>query len=224
MKKNFIHVLLICCLCVGSATAAEAWQRSINCIEGNGTLKSQQRSLNDYHKVAVQGAYTLHITCGGDYKCTISGDSNLLEHVVTVVEKGKLRIGNDSSLCMQQPLNITLQVPLLDSFYAEGAHDITISSIKGDLFDFEMDGSCVAQVDGAVSKLEIEIRGNSVLDAQQLTAGSVNVDAAGTSSAKIQVNGPLHVSAAGIAEILYSGKPTEITTNLSGLAEVDEVR
>ena len=221
MKTRFSLGLILGCIVMFVVSPVWGWQQSTgDCVQGNGKRTQQQRSLRDYKRMEVQGAYTLHISSGKDFSCTISGDSNLLEHVKTVVEKGKLRIGSDRSLCMQQPIEITLTQPQLDSFYAEGAHDITIANISGKEFDFELFGSCVAKLSGTTDKLEMEISGSSSVDASGLKAVEADVAATGTSSAHVNVSGKLDVEASGVSEVVYSGNPAKVKTELSGLADV----
>lgn len=213
----FFGVLVLC------SSNGFAWQRSSNCIEGNGKTAQQQRTLTGYDQIAVQGAYTLTITSGDSYHFVLRGDSNLLKHVVTRVSDKKLRIGNDESLCMKQPLEIEIKMPRLTGFYAEGAHEITIERIDESSFDLELEGASLATVQGQVETFNSQISGTSMLDARQLIAKSVRIDAAGTTSAKVSVDGPLAVTASGIAEVLYAGTPTSITADLSGLAEVSPI-
>ncbi|MEA3466529.1 MAG: DUF2807 domain-containing protein [Thermodesulfobacteriota bacterium] len=217
MGLLFFGVFVLC------ASTGFAWQRSSNCIEGNGKTATQQRSLSDYEQIAVQGAYTLTITSGNAYHFLLRGDSNLLKHVVTRVDSGKLRIGNDESLCMKQPLEIEIKVPHLTSFYAEGAHEVTIENIDEPSLDLGLVGASSAMTQGTVKTLKLQISGTSMLDALKMSANSVTVDASGTSLAKIQVAGPLSVTASGICEVLYAGPPTSITADLCGLAEVSPI-
>lgn len=208
------------CLVLLCSSVSFAWQHSTDCIEGNGKTATVQRTLHNYTKVAVLGAYTLKITSGIELKCTLRGDSNLLKHVITSVVDSQLQINSDSSLCMKQPLEVELQVPNLLSIHAEGVHEITIKNLHEKSFSMVLDGANIAAVDGKIEEFKLNIKGTSTLDAQRLVAQSVEVNAEGTTSAMIQVTDKLAVTASGIAEVLYVGKPTSISSNLSGLAEI----
>ncbi|MCD6525618.1 MAG: DUF2807 domain-containing protein [Desulfuromonas sp.] len=220
MTNRVIKLLIFCYLLLSFTSIAGAWQRSSNCVEGNGEFAEQQRTLIDYQRVAIQGAYAIFITAGEDYRCTINGDSNLLDHVVTRVDNQQLRIGNDMSLCMKQPLQIHLQLPEFTAFYAEGAHEIVLDQLSGANFKLELEGASLAEMRGGVEHLEIEISGTSTLDARELKAAKIMVEAAGTTVVKVQVSEALQVSASGIAEVLYLGSPATVDSKLSGLAEV----
>lgn len=197
-----------------------AWQQSSGCIEGNGKTAEVQRVLKDYNEISIHGAYTLTVIAGTKNKCTVRGDSNLLPHVITKTTGSLLNIDNDTSLCMKQPLEIELQVPSLVSFSAEGVHEITIKNLHEADFVLVMDGANIVVADGEVTNLKVKISGTSNLDARRLLAQQVDVTAAGTTSAMVQVQKDLTVTASGIAEVLYSGEPKSINSNLSGLAAI----
>lgn len=197
-----------------------AWQQSSGCIEGNGKTAEVQRDLKGFDAVAVHGAYTISIIAGTKNKCTVRGDSNLLQHVITKTTGHLLSIDNDTSLCMKQPLEIELQVPNLARFSAEGVHEIAIRNLHEADFILVMDGANIVVADGEVTNLKVNISGTSTLDARRLLAQQVDVTAAGTTSAMVQVQKDLTVTASGIAEVLYSGEPKSINSNLSGLAAI----
>jgi len=197
-----------------------AWQHSSDCVEGNGKTKEVQRSLESFNEVAVHGAYTISLVAGTKTKCIVRGDSNLLQHVKTEVHNNKLQIENDTSLCMKQPLEVELQVPNLKSFWAEGVNEVTIKNLHEKSFTLILDGANMVVADGAIVQLKVKIAGTSTLDARRLVAKHVDVTAAGTTSAMVQVQQDLNVTASGIAEVLYTGKPDSISSNLSGLAEI----
>ncbi len=197
-----------------------AWQHSSDCIEGNGKTAEVQRVLNGFNEIAVHGAYTVTIMAGTKNKCTVRGDSNLLKHVITKITDHSLRIDNDASLCMKQALEIELQVPNLVRFSADGVHEVAIKNLHETDFALIMDGANIVVADGKIKNLKVSISGTSSLDAQRLIAQQVEVTAAGTTSAMVQVQKNLTVIASGIAQVLYSGEPKSINSNLSGLAAI----
>lgn len=199
---------------------AFGWQRSTDCVEGNGNTAEEQRSITGFDKVAIHGSFTVKIVAGTTFHCVVRGDSNLLKHVVTKVNAHELIVDTNKSLCMKQPLEIELQLPDMVRFFAEGAHDVTIKNLHEKSFSLVLDGANMAVIDGEINQFKLDISGTSTLDAQRLQAQQVNVTAAGTTSAKVKVYGKLTVTASGIAEVLYAGTPTAIKSNLSGLAEI----
>ncbi len=206
---------LLCC-----AIPVCAWQSSSNCLEGNGETGEQHRVLSGYDQITVEGAYTIHIVSNAEFKFRLRGDSNLLSHVMTKVENGKLRIYSSQSMCMKQPLELEIGTQHLKQFNAEGAHEITISGLAEDKFVMVLDGASLAITSGKVRQFILQMSGTSTLDAQQLLAHDVTVEAGGTTASRLNVDGTLSVEASGIAEVVYSGNPTSVKSDLSGLAEV----
>ncbi|MBN2643918.1 MAG: DUF2807 domain-containing protein [Desulfuromonadaceae bacterium] len=218
MFRRFL--LLLSCLFFSTSYAGSAVHYSSNCLEGNGTFAEKARNIKGYESIVVQGAFTVLVSLGDDYRCTIGGDANLLSHIVTRVENRELQIDTDRSLCMMQPLVITLQVPRLDRFYADGSHDIRLSGLTGQRFEFELQGANAARLSGTVEHLIGEVHGTSEMDAFDLKADLVTIHASGTASAKVQALQQLEVSASGVTDVSYQGKPQQIRTHLDDLATV----
>ncbi|MDY0190351.1 MAG: DUF2807 domain-containing protein [Desulfuromonas sp.] len=219
-KKNCLFTLGIIFL---FSSFSFAWQQTSNCIEGNGKTAETERSLQSFSAVALHGSYSVSVIAGTKMKCTLRGDSNLLKHVITKVADKKLTVDNDASLCMKQSLEIELQVPSLEFMSAEGVHEITIKNLHESDFALIVNGANIVEADGEITNLKVDISGTSTLDARRLFAQNVDVTAAGTTSAMVQVQKELKVTASGIAEVLYSGQPKSINSNLSGLAAISEL-
>lgn len=192
----------------------------VKCYEGDGVTDQMSRKLQPFDKVMVSGAYTIKITCGETPQCLLRGDRNLLDRILTQVENGQLIVRNGDSLRMKQPLEIELQLPKLVEFYAEGSHEILIESLDEDIFSLILDGANLANVTGNVNMLSLQLNGSSVVDCKNLRSTSVNATASGTTSAQIHVDHSLTVNATGLSEVIYSGKPTSVDVELSGLAEI----
>jgi len=193
---------------------------SSQCFEGDGDTAQRSRMLNRFDHVVLQGAFTVTLKRGDDIKCALRGDRNLLSRVMTRVENGQLLICNEGSLRTKQPLEIELQVPHLTSFSVDGAHEVTIVDIDEDELTLTLNGANLVKVTGRAENVQIELDGSSILDASNLYVGSASVVASGTTSSQLDVNRSLTVKASGITEVIYSGAPKTVVTDLSGLAEV----
>ena len=190
------------------------------CYEGDGDTAQVSRTLNVFDRIMVDGAYTITVKQGELPQCLLRGDRNLLNRVMTQVENGQLIIRNDGSLRMKQPLEIELQLAKLIEFSATGAHEITISGIEEDTFSLILNGANRAKVSGDVGSLHLHLDGSSILAGENLHASSIDVVATGTTSAQLSVENLLMVRATGISEVIYSGEPSSVIAELSGLAEL----
>lgn len=190
------------------------------CFEGDGDTAQVSRTLNAFDKIKVDGAYTVTIKQGELPYCVLRGDRNLLYRVMTQVENGQLIIRNNGSLRLKQPLEIELQLPQLVEFSAAGAHEITIVGIKEDEFTVILNGANLVKVSGDVGVLQLQLDGSSIFQGGNLRASSIDVVATGTTSAQISVENSLMVKASGLSDVIYSGEPSSVTVELSGLAEL----
>lgn len=190
------------------------------CIEGNGDTAQRSRQVDLFDRVELHGAYTVTLKRGDTVKCTVRGDRNLLNHVLTQVENGRLLVCNTGSLRLKQPLEIDLQVPNLRSFDANGAHEVSIIDLKAQTFTLVLDGANLVKISGQVENLKISLDGSSILDATELVGRTASIDASGTTSTQLNVSQSLNVIASGISEVVYYQAPPSVVVDLSGLAEV----
>nr|WP_320050279.1 DUF2807 domain-containing protein [uncultured Desulfuromonas sp.] len=189
-------------------------------LEGNGLPGQQPRILPAFDHILIQGGFTLKVKVSGHSRCTVSGDENLLDQVVTQVDGGELLIAPKTALQFKQPMEISLEVAELTGVTADGAHRIEIDDVLCPVFVLTLDGACSVRLSGFASLLEAELSGVSTLEAQDLEACEATISAHGTAVAKVQVKKSLGVHATGIAEILYRGEPELTEVNLTGRARV----
>jgi len=191
-----------------------------SCLQGNGLLGHQQRTLAAFDHIVLQGSFTLNVRVTGKNHCTVSGDENLLDEVVTQVEDSELLIAPKTALQLKQPMVINLEVADLAGVTAEGAHRVEIDELLCPAFVLTLDGACSARLAGFASLLEAELSGASTLKAEQLECCDASIVANGTTVAKLQVKKSLGVHASGIAEVLYRGEPELAVVDLTGRARV----
>lgn len=216
LRHRLIRLALL--LTVLMWAPALSWAGTV--LQGNGLWGQQQRLLAPFDHILVQGGFTLNITLSEENQCTVSGDENLLDQVVTQVENGELLIAPKTAVQLKQPMVITLTVVELTGVTAEGAHHITVDQLLSPAFSLSLDGACSARVSGFASLLEAELTGASTLEAEDLESCEVAITANGTTVAKLQVKKSLGVHATGIAEVLYRGEPELAAVDLTGRARV----
>ncbi|MBW2185126.1 MAG: DUF2807 domain-containing protein, partial [Deltaproteobacteria bacterium] len=192
--------------------------------EGDGDTAQVSRTLNVFDRIKVDGAYTVTVKRGELAQCLLRGDRNLLYRVMTQVENGQLVIRNDGSLRMRQPLEVELQLPKLIEFTAIGAHEVTITGIAEDAFSLILNGANLAKVSGHVGVLRLQLDGSSILQGENLRASTIDLVATGTTSVQVSVENSLTVKATGLSDVIYSGEPSSVTVELSGLAELNTAK
>jgi hypothetical protein len=190
------------------------------CLQGNGLPGKQSRTLADFERIVVQGAFTVQVRIGAETSCLVRGDNNLLDEVATLVDDGELLIAPRTALGLKQPLVVEVQTPILTAIHAEGAHVVEVDGVMSSALELVFNGACRGIVRGEVSLLDAEMYGVSTLEAQDLICCDASITANGTTVTQLQVKKSLSVHASGIAEILYRGEPELTEVVLTGRAAV----
>lgn len=116
-------------------------------IKGNGNLVSVDRNVGDYDAISVSGWFDVDLVDGREGELTLSGDENLLEHVVTEVSGDQLKIKvkkgiNLSPSKSSRGIRITVPVESISGLNLSGSGDIVGKTlIKTPDFKTAMSGS-----------------------------------------------------------------------------------
>lgn len=184
-------------------------------IKGDGVVKTENRSISDFSKVVVTGAYEIKWSSGKP-ALNISTDQNLLPLVKTVVNGDTLRIESKQDLAPTKGITIVLSSAALAGVQLTGANSFKGSQITGQDLNLEATGASSLNVDGSVTNLEVNLTGASNLDAKSLQAGIATVALVGTSHADVTVNETLKASVTGVGVLTYSGNPKSVDKNIDG--------
>jgi hypothetical protein len=99
-------------------------------IGGSGTSKTQTREVAAFHRVEVSGALEVNLTDRDPGSVVVTSDDNLLEHIVTTVEDGVLKVKpkDDTRLFIVSPTSIEVSWKSLNEAGASGASLIRSSA------------------------------------------------------------------------------------------------
>lgn len=184
-------------------------------IRGDGVAKTEDRSISDFSKVEVTGAYQIKWSSGKP-ALNISTDQNLLPLIETVVSGDTLRIESKQDLSPTKGITIILSSASLAGVRLTGANSFTGSQITGHDLRLEATGASAISVDGSVTNLEANLTGASHLDAKSLQAQIATVALVGTSEANVTVSDTLKGSVTGVGLLTYSGNPKSVQKNING--------
>jgi hypothetical protein len=133
----------------------------LGCLEGNGDITREERSLSDFSGVISEGEYDVFIMIDSVSKVRIEADENLIPYIRTFVKDNKLVIDNGTRRCLRNrddmPIRIDVHTP--------------------DLYDIELDGSGVIYSDYYiyVDYLNIELNGSGLIDLRDIDAQEMDV-------------------------------------------------
>jgi uncharacterized protein YjbI with pentapeptide repeats len=186
-------------------------------IRGDGVIKTEDRTITDFSKVNVTGAYDVTWT-NGKPALTISTDQNLLPLIETVVDGDTLRIESkqNQSLSPTKGIKIVISSAGLAGVNLTGANNFKGTQITGQNLNLMATGASNITVDGSVTNLDVNLTGANHLDSKSLSAQAATVSMVGASEANITVTDSLKSSITGACILNYGGHPKSISNNVTG--------
>lgn len=191
-------------------------------VRGSGNIITDKRDLSDFQAVEVGGVYQVEITAQKEFGVEIDGDDNLVALVNVVVSDGVLKISSEQKLSPKSPIRIRISAPDINELKVSGAASVMLNDIKNDGLSIDSSGASKIKVTGETAKLNVDVSGATKIDAENLKAGDVNVDASGACSVTVNVSGELEADASGASRVTYSGTPTSVEKKTSGASSVSQ--
>ncbi len=113
------------------------------CVEGNGTIETEYRDLEDFDEITVAGDYDVYITQGNEYEIIIQADENLLSLIVTDVRGDELKIKNLENRCLDATgsVKVFITLPEVKQLKLTGSGLIICDSLDADELEVELIGS-----------------------------------------------------------------------------------
>lgn len=189
-------------------------------IRGNGRVKDERRTIEDFQRIQAGGAFTIKIHVGQPTSLKISAEDNLLGYIKTKVKGNTLTIDTRKNISPRKEILIEITTPELEFINASGANNINVSGIKGSQFDVDLSGAGNISLSGEVEKFKAELSGAGNINAKELKANDVRVSVSGAASADVYAKQSLEASVSGVGSIDYYGNPPETKTNVSGVGSI----
>jgi hypothetical protein len=208
-------------------------------VNGNGNVKSEERSVDSFVELTAGGAFNIYLTQGDTESLRVEADENLLPLIETTVRSGRLVIRSRESIGNAKKLDVYITFRELTRIEASGACEIN-SNGQLTFGSLELNGSGASEIDlslhaseirgeysgatevdleGSADVCKFRLSGASELDAQELVVGQITVDLSGASEAGVNVTQKLKVDASGASSVAYIGDP-EVDQRTSGASSV----
>ena len=189
-------------------------------IRGNGRVKEEKRTIEDFQRIEAGGAFTIKINVGQPTSLKITAEDNLLEYIKTNIKGNTLKIETRKNISPRKKILIEITTPELDFINGSGANNITVIGIKGSEFDASLSGAGNISLSGEVEKFKAELSGAGNINAKELKARDVRVSVSGAANADVYAKQSLEASVSGVGSIDYYGNPPETKTNVSGVGSI----
>ena len=203
----------------------------------------EKRELEEFSRLKLSGAFNVNISQGDQQSLTIEGSSELAEKLEVIQEGDLLELklrGQDRSSSRKNGLRISLTIVDLEELEFEGA-GIIKTTHPLDLSDFQLIGKGVGNIEldlhaenvdaklnfvgnmvlrGRADVLRIQNEGLGNINASKLVAGNVDLNSSGIGNISLHCEDELSLQVNGIGKVSYTGQPTIIREEISGMAKV----
>lgn len=197
-----------------------------NQVSGNGKVVTKTRTIENFNKIAIRGAYQVVVTQGNQDSLKITTDSNIVPLVMTKVKDKQLSIYNRKgiSFSLTKPVMVQLIVKNLEEVTASGANALVISSFSGNGLKIDTSGSINAILAGKVRNLSMQISGSGKINATKLVAKNVNIRLIGSGQVMVHATDKLDTKITGSGSIMYSGNPDNVGQSIIGSGTLKRVK
>ena len=189
-------------------------------VKGSGNVITESREIEDFNEVEVSGAYNINISVGGNTSLSVSAEDNLQKFITTRIVNERLIIENSRNLSPKRKIEINITTPELDLLNSSGICNIYVEGIDEQTFTLDLSGAGVTELYGKVENFNVDLAGASLLEARELFARFVEIDANDASQAEIYVSERLTVDLSGNGNIDYYGDPLEVNSAVSGIGQI----
>ncbi|MDR2887121.1 MAG: DUF2807 domain-containing protein, partial [Bacteroidales bacterium] len=193
MKR--LELIFTACVFVAATIACQA-QRST--VSGNGNVKTEERNLPVFNGIRVASGIDVELTQGENQSVVVQTDENLMEHILTRVEGGLLRIYTEVNIRNAKSRRIKITMKDIRLLEASSAGDIEgMSPIKGDALRINISSAGDVEVEVDVNEIDIEISSSGdadisgsagVMKAVISSAGDLNASELKTREADVRVS------------------------------------
>lgn len=217
MKKIAV---IICLISLSFATACHGIHFGKG-IAGSGVRKTEKRVVSDFKEIQIGGAYELEVVAQQETQgIEIEGDDNILPLIKTEVRNGTLYVESDRPFNVKKAIRVKISAMDIRGLDISGACNAEVKNIKADRFELNVSGASDINIQGETTSLKIDSNGVSKINAEKLTARSVNVSTSGTGTTRVYATEEITADASGASSITYSGDPKVVNKKDSGASSI----
>jgi hypothetical protein len=191
MNKAILAILAIVAalaLLAFGVYSARPFLSSGKTIRGSGNVVEESRPISDINGVNLATIGHLVIEVGETDTLRVEAEDNLMEHLKTVEQGGKLTIGTRGSVRLNatKPVNYYLTVTDLDTIEITSVGDIEAPDLKAEdfLIRIKSDGN-LEMGDLETEALKVEISSSGDVSMGELKADKLDVDITSTGNLDI---------------------------------------
>lgn len=236
--KKFFTIVFIAISAVNFAQKSKK-----NTITDSGNVQIETRTLETYTKINNYSNFDVILTQGTVGEIRIETSDNILEYVITSVEKGELTIKLDAKNDYVLNHKSVIYVPVnqsLTKISQSGAAEVEFDhllevneltcelkgsgelkiNVKANKLLLDVNGTGEVETKGNVTQLEIKTTGSAEVEAEQLMARKGNITLKGTGNIAVYVYDKIAAKISGSGKITVKGNTKNRDVRVSGSGEV----
>jgi len=210
-------------------------------IRGNGSVKTETRTISDFKAIEVNGAIDVYYKQDSLISVKVETDENLQEYVEVYVENNTVVVEpkDGSNLKPSKSIKVYVSGPGVESLEASGASSIVTESkitvgeltvslsgasdaeinAKSPKVNIDLSGASTAIMSGETKDLRVECSGASKAKCYELLSENVIADLSGASDAQVFASIKIDAKVSGASDLKYKGNAS-VTQDVSGAASV----
>ncbi len=236
MKKATVIIISMIALLLSAC--------SFSVVRGSGNVITESRAISTVNAVDLSAYGELNIEQGTMESLVIQGDDNIIPHIISEVNNGKLIIRFDESWSTfytpSETLEFNLTVVDIQSvtfsgagtIHADalnvnaltinlsGAGTITIDDLQAENLIVNLSGAGNMHIEGTSVNESISLSGVGDFNAEDLHADNATISLTGAGNASVWVTNNLNVHISGAGSINYYGSP-QITRDVTGIGALN---
>lgn len=233
-----LKIVLIALLAVATVVPANAQRKR---IKGSGDVETEKRNLDGFTGVKTATAIDIYLTQGNKFEVIVEADDNLIEHIITKVDDGILKVYFDRvnvTWSKKKVVHVTMKE--IEYIKASSAGDVIgqnlikaedlkiVTSSAGDVIlevvaqslDLSTSSSGDITLSGEADYLEANTSSAGDIKAYELTVKEADISASSAGDVKITVTDRLHAKASSAGDIYYRGNPPKVDARSSSAGDI----
>ena len=214
-------------------------------VRGNGTVKSETRTVGAFNGTEVGGNIDLFVTQDSVASVRIETDENLLPYVKTEISGNTLSVYSESGydLRASKSINVYVTGPTFEHLEASGASNIVVNNqltsgteislnangasnidanVNAPVIAADLSGASGIKLKGQTKNFNASASGASTLKCFELLSENADVELSGASSADVFASVDIKAEASGASSVRYKGSAKR-SANTSGAGSVKKV-
>jgi len=232
---TLISVLVLGCIVInGDGFAAGK-------VYGSGTVISEERQVPFFNQIHLKGTGKVILTRAASQSVRVNTDDNIMPHIRTEVENGKLVISQEVKNIRPTVLTFHINAANLEGVSISGSGDITgneefnsesfyadiagsggiAMKVSANRLESNISGSGSIYLSGSANSYDPTITGSGDVDAFELQAQDSSVVITGSGNCRVNVSDRLRAKITGSGDVLYKGIP-RISESITGSGKVKD--